>query len=118
MAYVDGFVMPMPKRNLAAYRRLARAAARIWMDHGALAYVEAAGDDLDGDFGVPFPKLAKLKAGETVVFAFIRYRSRAHRDRVNARIMKDPRMQRMMSRAMPFDTKRMTMGGFRVIVDR
>jgi uncharacterized protein YbaA (DUF1428 family) len=117
MAYVDGFVMPVPKRNFAAYRRLAKAAGRIWMDHGALGYVEAVGEDVKTGFGVPFTKLAKLKAGETVLFSFIRYRSRAHRDRVNARVMKDPRMQKMMARGMPFDTRRMSMGGFQAFVD-
>jgi uncharacterized protein YbaA (DUF1428 family) len=119
MKYVDGFVLPVPKKNLAAYRRLAKTAATIWMKHGALEYCEAAGDDLNIKGGpVPFPKLAKTKAGETVVFAWITYKSRTHRDQVNAKVMKDPRLAAMMKiRKMPFDCKRMAYGGFRAIVE-
>jgi uncharacterized protein YbaA (DUF1428 family) len=115
--YVDGFVLPVPKKNLEAYRRLARKGARIWREYGALEYRECVGDDLDVKFGVPFPRRIKLKPGETVVFSWIVYRSKAHRDRVNAKIMKDPRMAAMCTDPMPFDPKRMLVGGFTVLVD-
>ena len=115
--YVDGFVIAVPKRNVAAYQRIARKAARVWREHGALEYYETVGDDLNVAHGLPFPRLVKSKPGETVVFSWIVYRSRAQRDRVNARVMKDPRIAKMMEQEkMPFDTKRMTYGGFKVIV--
>jgi len=115
--YVDGFVLAVPKKKLAAYRQLARKASKIWMEHGALEYCECVGDDLLPKFGVPFPKLARIKRGETVVFSWIVYKSRAHRDRVNAKIMKDPRVAGMCDPSdMPFDVKRMAYGGFRVLV--
>jgi len=118
MRYVDGFVLPVPKKNLEAYRRMSKKAGKVWMEHGALQYVEAAGDDLDVKFGVPFGKTVKLKPGETVVFSWIVFKSRAHRDRVNGKVMKDPRLAEMMdSKAMPFDVKRMVYGGFKSIVD-
>jgi uncharacterized protein YbaA (DUF1428 family) len=118
MQYVDGFVLVVPKKNLAAYRRVATKAGKIWREHGALEYRECAGDDLKIKMGVPFPKLVTLKPGETVVFSWIVYKSRAHRDRVNAKIMKDPRIVAMMDpKAMPFDAKRMSYGGFKVLVD-
>ena len=117
MPYADGFVLAIPKRQLQNYRRIARRAGRIWRDHGALEYRECVGDDLKTGMGVPFPRLAKAKPGETVCFSWIVYRSRAHRDRVNARVMKDPRMAKMMNLPMPFDMKRMAYGGFKVIVD-
>lgn len=118
MRYVDGFVIPIPKKNLAAYRKQARFGAKLWMEHGALQYVECVGDDLKPQIGMPFPRLTKLKPGETVVFSWILYKSRAHRDRVNARVMKDPRMAAAMGSApMPFDLKRMTYGGFTVLVE-
>ena len=114
--YVDGFVIPMPKKNVAAYRRIAKKAGKIWREHGALEYVEAVGNDLKPRWG--FPKLAKPKPGETIVFSWIVYKSRAHRDQVNKKVMKDPRIQPMMDpKAMPFDMKRMAMGGFEVIVE-
>jgi uncharacterized protein YbaA (DUF1428 family) len=117
MAYVDGFVLPVPKKNIAAYRRLARKAGKIWREHGALEYRECVGDDLDVGWAVPFPRQIKTKPGETVVFAWIVYRSRAHRDRVNARVMKDPRLSSSMDlKSMPFDCKRMACGGFKVLV--
>jgi uncharacterized protein YbaA (DUF1428 family) len=116
MAYVDGFVLPIPKKNVAAYRRIAAKAGKIWREHGALDYKECVGDDLNIKMGVPFGKLAKLKPSETVVFAYILYKSRAHRDRVNAKVMKDPRLT-MGPEGMPFDVKRMTYGGFKVLVD-
>jgi uncharacterized protein YbaA (DUF1428 family) len=118
MRYVDGFVLPVPKKNLQAYRRLAQKAGKIWREHGALDYKECVGDDLSTKMGVPFPKSAKVKAGETVVFAYILFKSRAHRDRVNAKVMKDPRIQCMGdANDMPFDCKRMVYGGFKVLVD-
>jgi len=118
MAYVDGFVIPVPKKNLATYRSIARKAAKVWRDHGALEVLECSGDDLATKFGKSFPKLVKLKRGETVVFSWIRFKSRADRDRVNAKVMKDPRMNRMMKNVkMPFEVKRMTYGGFKVMVN-
>ncbi len=118
MRYVDGFVLPVPEKNLQLYRSIAQKAGKIWKEHGALQYVEAVGDDLDVKFGVSFTKPIKLKPGETVVFSFIVFKSRAHRDKVNAKVMKDPRMARMMeSGPMPFDLKRMVYGGFKLLVD-
>ena len=116
MRYVDGFVLPVPKKNLRAYRGMARMGARLWMKHGAVDYMECAGDDLHPSFGLAFPKLAKAKSGETVFFSFIVYKSRAHRDRVNAAVMKDPAMGKMPKK-MPFDIKRMAYGGFKVLVE-
>jgi uncharacterized protein YbaA (DUF1428 family) len=117
MSYVDGYVLPVPKKNLPAYRRMARLGGKIWREHGALEFRECAGDDLDVKFGVPFPRLLKLKAGETAVFSWIVFKSRAHRDRVNAKVMKDPRLAGMMDAAsMPFDCKRMVYGGFKTMV--
>ncbi len=117
MAYVDGFVLPVPVKNLAAYRRMSRKAGKVWRDHGALEYRECAGDDLDVAFGIPFPRQLKVKPGETVVFSWIVFKSRAHRDKVNAAVMKDPRLNSMMEPAgMPFDCKRMLYGGFKTIV--
>jgi uncharacterized protein YbaA (DUF1428 family) len=119
MAYIDGFVLPVPRKNLAAYRRMAVAAGKIWRKHGAIEYRECVGDDLAVKMGVPFTRLAKVKRGETVVFSWIVYKSRAHRDKVNAKVMKDPRILNMMKgKSMPFDVKRMSYGGFKIIVDR
>ena len=118
MRYVDGYVLPVPKKNLRAYARMAQKAGRVWRDHGALDYKECSGDDLKVKWGVPFPRVIKVKAGETVVFSYIVFKSRAHRDRVNARVMKDPRLAQMMNqKKMPFDVKRMAYGGFKVLVD-
>ena len=117
MPYVDGFVVPIAKEDLPAYRRIAQKAGKVWREHGALEYRECAGDDLEIDGTLPFTKLAKLKPGETVVFAWIVYKSRAHRDRVNAKVMKDPRLAEMSPTAVPFNPKRMAYGGFKVIVD-
>jgi len=115
--YVDGFVIPLQKRKLAAYRRMAAKAARIWREYGALDYKECAGDDLKAAFALPFPKGIRTKPGETVVFSYIVYKSRAQRDRVNRAIMKDPRLAEMCDpKDMPFDCKRMLYGGFKVIV--
>jgi len=115
MRYVDGFVIPVPKKNLKAYLRMARMGAKTWMKYGALDYKECVGDDLESKWGTPFPRLMKLKPGETVVFSYIVFKSRAHRDRVNAKVMKDEKMGDM--KEMPFDIKRMVYGGFKVLVD-
>ena len=116
--YVDGYVVPVPKKNLEAYRRMSLKAGKVWREHGALEYRECAGDDLAVKFGVSFTRLLKLKRGETAVFSWIVFKSRAHRDRVNAKVMKDPRLASMMDpKAMPFDAKRMVYGGFKTIVD-
>jgi uncharacterized protein YbaA (DUF1428 family) len=116
MRYVDGFVIPVPKKNLKTYVRMARMGAEIWMKHGALDYKECVGDDLESKWGTPFPRMMKLKSGETVVFSYIVYKSRAHRDRVNAKVMKE--MEKMGGmKDMPFDMKRMVYGGFKVLVD-
>jgi len=115
--YVDGFVLAVPKRNLARYRRLASAAGRLWMKLGALEYRECVGDDMNIKMVQNFPKLARIKRGETVVFSWIAYRNRAHRDRVNRLVMKDPAMARMMKGTPIFDLKRMAYGGFKVLVD-
>jgi uncharacterized protein YbaA (DUF1428 family) len=118
MKYVDGFVLVVPKKSVKAYERMAQAAGKIWREHGALEFRECVGDDLNTKMGLPFPKLAKAKRGETVMFSWIVYKSRAHRDRVNAKVMIDPRMNDMMEgKAMPFDPKRMAYGGFKVLVD-
>ena len=117
MRYVDGYVVPVPKKNLAAYRRMAQKAGRVWREHGALAYVEAAADDVKFGKRTSFPRSVKLKRGETVVFAYVVYKSRAQRDRVNAKVMKDPRLAPMMDmKKLPFDPKRMFWGGFKAIV--
>lgn len=117
MTYVDGFVLPVPKKNLAAYRRIARAAGKVWRKYGALDYKECIGDDLKNNWGVAFPKLAKAKSNETVFFSYIVYKSKAHRNAVNAKVMKDPKIANMMGKKSPFDVKRMAFGGFKVIVD-
>jgi uncharacterized protein YbaA (DUF1428 family) len=116
--YVDGFVLPVPKRNLDAYRRQARKAGKIWREHGALEYRECVADDVKVGKLTSFPQSVKRKRDETVVFSWIVFKSRAHRDRVNATVMKDPRLADMMDpKAMPFDSKRMIYGGFSVLVD-
>ena len=118
MRYVDGFVLAVPEKNLKVYRSIAQKAGKIWKEHGALEYFEAVGDDLDVKFGKPFPKLMKPKDGETVLFSFIVYKSRADRDKINAKVMADPRMNKLMQQgAMPFDVKRMAYGGFKALVD-
>jgi uncharacterized protein YbaA (DUF1428 family) len=120
--YVDGFVLPLPKKNVKAYQRIAQQAGKIWREHGALDYRECVGDDLNIKGVVPFPRRAAAKPGETVVFSWITYKSRAHRDQVNAKVMNDPRMAKMMEKmkdpkAQPFDLKRMAYGGFKVLVE-
>jgi uncharacterized protein YbaA (DUF1428 family) len=114
--YVDGYLLPVPKKNIASYRRIAAKAGRIWRDHGALEYHECVGDDLATEFGTPFPKRVALKPGETVVFSWIVFKSRAHRDRVNAKVMQDPRMASWDPKKMPFEVKRISFGGFVPIV--
>ena len=118
MNYVDAVVVPVPKRKLAAYRNLARLSGKIWREHGALEYHECAADDVKPGKRTSFPQSVKLKPGETVVFAYVVYKSRAHRDRVMAKVMKDKRLAKMMDpKTMPFDGKRMFWGGFKVMVD-
>ncbi len=115
--YVDGFVIPILKKNVNAYCRAAQRAGKIWRDHGALEFRECVGDDLNIKMGKPFPREIKTKPGETVIFSYIVFKSRAHRDRVNANVMKDPRLAKMMDEPMPFDAKRMLYGGFKTIVE-
>jgi len=115
MRYVDAYVIPLPKRKLKAYTAMARVGKKTWMKHGALEYVECVADDLNNPWGMDFTKLAKPKRGETLIVAFVVYRSRAHRDRVNARVMKEM-MEADTPMEMPFDPKRCAFGGFRVIV--
>lgn len=114
MSYVDGFVLPVPTKSLAKYRRIARLAATVWREHGALAYVECQGDALQGQPGLPFPKLMKLKPTESVVFGWVLFKSRKHRDQVNARVIKDKRLANL---DLPFDMKRMTYGGFKMLAE-
>lgn len=115
--YVDGFVLAVPKRNVEAYRRMARVASKIWREHGALEFRECVGDDLAVKMGVSFTSIMKIKRNETVVFSWITYKSRAHRDQVNAKVMKDARLGDMDPESMPFDVKRMAYGGFKILVD-
>jgi len=116
--YVDGFVVPVPKKSLEAYRRMAQKAGKIWREHGALEFRECVADDVKPGKWTSFPQSVKLKAGETVVFSYIVYKSRAHRDRVNAKVMKDQRLAIIMGpKPWPFDGKRMFWGGFKVLVD-
>jgi len=116
MHYVDGYVLPVPKKNLNTYARMAKLGAKVWLKHGALDYKECVGEDLKTKWGMPFSKMMKLKPGETVVFSWIVFKSRAHRDRVNTKVMKE--MEKMGGmKEMPFDVKRMVYGGFKVIVE-
>lgn len=120
MPYVDGFLIPVPRKHMQTYRRIAQKAGRVWRDHGALEYRECVGDDLNvKGMGMTFPRRLRLKRGEVVVFSWIVFKSRADRDRVNAKVMKDPRVAKMMEdpKSMPFDVKRMSYGGFKVLVD-
>jgi uncharacterized protein YbaA (DUF1428 family) len=116
--YIDGFVIPIPKDNIEAYRKIAETACAVWKDHGALEYIECVGDDLEVKDVVPFPKLAGATPEETVVFAWIAFRSREHRDEVNAKVMADPRLTAMMTpENYPFDCARIAYGGFKTIVE-
>ncbi len=120
MRYVDGYVIPVPVKNLPAYKKMAKDAGKIWMKHGALQYVECAGDDLDLEWAtLPFPRMAKVKEGETVIFSFIVYKSRKHRDQVNAKVHKEleETYKPGDEKKMPFDMKRVGVGGFTTLVD-
>ena len=118
MSYVDGFVVPVPKKKLEDYRRLARKAGKIWREHGALEFCECVADDVKPGKWTSFPQSVKLKTDETVIFAWIRFKSRTHRDRVNAKVMKDTRLTEMENpKARPFDAKRMFWGGFKVLAE-
>ena len=118
MIYVDGFVLPVPKKNLQAYKRIAQKAGKVWREHGALDYRECVADDVKVGKWTSFPRSVKLEPGETVVFSYIVYKSRAHRDAVNKKVMADPRLADMMDpKAMPFDGKRMIYGGFTTMVE-
>ncbi len=117
MNYVDGFVIPVPTKNIPDYIKIAKKASKIWLEHGALEYREAVGEDLDIKFGTPFTKSQKAKPDESIIFAWIVYKSRAHRDKVNAKVMADPRLNEMMDpKKMPFNPKRMNYGGFQIVV--
>jgi uncharacterized protein YbaA (DUF1428 family) len=115
--YVDGYVLPIRRKNVKAYRRMARKAGKVWRELGALEFRECVGDDLNVKGMATFPSRFKAKPGETMVFSWIVFQSRAHRDRVNARVMKDPRIEKMVRTPMPFDMRRMVYGGFHVLVD-
>lgn len=120
MSYVDGFVIPIAKKNIAAYRKMALIGKKLWMKHGALDYKECIGDDIKGMKGaLSFPKMVKTKANETIVFSFIVFKSKAHRDQVNKKVMSDPAMNdpKMAKMPMPFDMKKMAYGGFKTIVE-
>ena len=115
--YVDGFVLPVPRKNLEAYRKIALKSGKIWKEYGALEYIECVADDVKKGKSTSFPQAVKLKPGEVVVFSWIVYKSRAQRDRINKKVMKDPRLADLMHpKAMPFDAKRMFWGGFKDIV--
>lgn len=120
--YADGFVIPIPSKKLEAYRKIARQAGRVWKEHGALQYCESVGEDMEVPMGLPFPALAKVKKGETVVFSWILYKSRKHRDAVNKKVMADERLKKLMAlmtdpKKQPFDCTRMSYGGFELLVD-
>jgi uncharacterized protein YbaA (DUF1428 family) len=117
MPYVDGFVLAVPKRKIGAYRKLARMAGKVWKQYGALEFRECVADDLKTKGAFTFPKSVKMKPGETVFFSYIVYKSRAHRDRVNAKVMKDPRITSVDMKSMPMDPNRMLYSGFKVLVD-
>jgi uncharacterized protein YbaA (DUF1428 family) len=117
MTYVDGFIVPVPKKNLKAYQAMARKAGKVWREYGALEFREFVADDVKPGKWTSFPQSVKLKAGEVVMFSYITYKSRAQRDRINAKVMKDPRLTEMMNpKTMPFDGKRMIYGGFKMMV--
>ena len=118
MKYVDGFVLAVPTKNMADYRKISTAAGKVWRKYGALEYVEAVADDLEVKFGLSFKKLVKPKRGETVIFSWIVFKSRAHRDQVNQKVMTDPNLRKIMEKGpMPFDLKRMAYGGFKFLVE-
>jgi uncharacterized protein YbaA (DUF1428 family) len=117
MSYVDGYVLPVPKKNIKAYIKMAKIGEKAWMKHGALDYKECVGQDLKSKWGTPFTTMMKLRPGETVVFSYIVFKSKAHRDSVNAKVMKEMEKMCDMSKEIPFDTKRMVYGGFKVAVE-
>jgi uncharacterized protein YbaA (DUF1428 family) len=118
MSYVDGFVLPVPKKNLAKYRRMATKAGKIWREHGALEYHECVADDVKPGKSTSFPQAVKLKPGEVVLFSWIVYKSRAQRDAVNKKVMSDPRLADMMdAKSLPFDGRRMFWGGFKPLIE-
>jgi uncharacterized protein YbaA (DUF1428 family) len=118
MTYVDGFIVPVPKKNLPAYRRMAQKCGKVWREHGALEFRESVADDVKWGKRTSFPRSVKRKRGETVMFSYIVYKSRADRDRINAKVMKDKRLAKMMDlKALPFDARRMIWGGFKTLVD-
>lgn len=118
MSYVDGFVVPVPQKNLAAYRRMARRAGTVWREHGALEYIECVAEDVQPGKHTSFPQAVKLKEGEVVVFSWIIFRSKRDRNRINKKVMADPRLAAAMDpKAQPFDGKRMFFGGFKILVD-
>ena len=118
MTYVDGFIVPVPKKKLAAYRSMAKKVGKIWMEYGALSYVECVADDVKVGKRTSFPRSVKLKPRETVIFSWITYKSRAQRDKVNAKVMADPRLKNMMDvKSLPFDAKRMIFGGFKTFLE-
>lgn len=114
--YADGFVISISVKNLSAYKKIAEIAREVWMEHGALEYMECAGEDLDIKMGLPFPKLTGSKKTETVIFSWITFISKAHRNKVNAKVMEDPRIKSMEGKKMPFDMKKLSYGGFKVLV--
>ncbi|WP_413558955.1 DUF1428 domain-containing protein [Bdellovibrio sp. HCB209] len=118
--YVDGFVITLPKNKISEYKKMAKMGCKVWMDHGALEYVETVGDDMNPPYGTPFPKLAKSKSNEVVIFSWITFKSKAHRNQVNKKVMADPRMQMdgKTEKDMPFDMKRMSYGGFKTLVEQ
>ena len=115
--YVDGYVLPVPKKNVEAYRQIAQTAGEVWREHGALAYVECVAEDVKPGKVTSFPQAVNLEPGETVIFAWIVFKSREHRDAVNAAAMKDPRIANTDTKSMPFDGQRMIFGGFQVLVE-
>jgi uncharacterized protein YbaA (DUF1428 family) len=117
MRYVDGYVIPVPKKNIKAYIRMAKLGEQVWRKHGALDYKECVGDDLKTKWGTPFSRMLKLKPGESVVFSYIVFKSKAHRDSVNAKVMKEMEKVCDLSKEMPFDVKRMVYGGFKAVVE-
>ncbi len=114
--YVDGYIIPLKKKNVAAYKKMAKLGCKVWMEHGALDYYECEGEDIDNAWGVPFTKLCKLKKDETLIFAFIVYKSKADRLKINKKVHGDSRMSGMKDLVLPFDLKRFPMGGFKVLV--
>jgi uncharacterized protein YbaA (DUF1428 family) len=119
MPYIDGFVVPVPKKNLAKYKAMGRRMGRIWRDHGALSYTETMADDVKPGKTTSFPQAVKLKPGEVVWLSFAKFRNRRHRDRVNKNAMNDPRVAKLMAnpKDMPFDMRRIFFGGFKVVID-